>query len=311
MEPFLATDMPDRAEWLAAPRAAIRQFVASRTAPLVIGWPFNGTRRWYFWRQLAAGEQREYLPMLIRRQAEQQELALELGAQAVFTPCFGADLLQRGEAYVHGTLAGLLSLADDAVCQRLFAQGVRMRFYGDYRRIFDRPPFRSWLDACDRIMAETDRGDGPIIFLGLFADQPYPTIAELSIDFAREHGRAPSLAELRQRYYGVPVGDLSLYIGFEQAAVFDVPLLATGLEDLYVTLNPSPDVSEAQLREILYDHLVLRHRPEIDYRDLDARQRRALVEQIDSHHGETFGVGELDAVTGLWRPRLEFGESGG
>lgn len=310
MEPFFATETPDLADWLLAPRSAIRQFVASRPAPLVIGWPFNGTRRWYLWWQLASGDDREYVPTLIRRQAEQQALALELGAQAIFTPCFGAELLQRGEAYVHGTLAGLLSLADDSVCQRLFAEGVRMRFYGDYRRVFAQPPFRAWLDACDRIMEATSNSEGPLIFLGLFADQPYPAIAELAVEFAGQHGRAPDLAELRRIYYGVPVGDLSLYIGFEQASVFDVPLLATGLEDLYVTLNPSPDVSEAQLREILYDHLVLRHRPEIDYRTLDAGQRRVLVEQITSHSGQTFGVGELDPVTGLWRPRLDFGRGG-
>src|SRR5688572_13444857 len=57
------------------------------------------------------------------------------------------------EVYVDAALAGILSLREDAVYQRLFAEGVRMRFYGDYRRIFARPPFRDWLDACDRIPA--------------------------------------------------------------------------------------------------------------------------------------------------------------
>jgi hypothetical protein len=33
-------------------------------------------------------------------------------------------------------------------------------------------------------------------------------------------------------------------------------LLTTSLEHLYPTLNPTPDLTERQLQEILYDHLV-------------------------------------------------------
>jgi adenosine tuberculosinyltransferase len=43
-------------------------------------------------------------------------------------------------------------------------------------------------------------------------------------------------------YYGVPVPDRSLYVGFAQPEMYDVPLLTTGLEHLYATLNPSPDL---------------------------------------------------------------------
>jgi len=46
--------------------------------------------------------------------------------------------------------------------------------------------------------------------------------------------------------------------------MFDVPLLATGLEHLYATLNPSPDLTERQLREILYDQLVTRRAAPVD-----------------------------------------------
>jgi hypothetical protein len=64
--------------------------------------------------------------------------------------------------------------------------------------------------------------------------------------------------ELIEAFYGLPVPYLSLYIGFAQPEMFDVPLLTTSLEHLYPTLNPTPDLTERQLQEGLYDHLVAR-----------------------------------------------------
>ena len=65
--------------------------------------------------------------------------------------------------------------------------------------------------------------------------------------------------------YGLPVPDLSLDMGFAQLETFDVPLLTTGLEHLYATLGPSPDLTERKLCEILYDHLVMRRVAPVDY----------------------------------------------
>ena len=84
----------------------------------------------------------------------------------------------------------------------------------------------------------------------------------MSVEFATRRGRPPDRRELIEAYYGLDVPDLSFYLGFAQPALFDVPLVATGQEDLYATLTPSPDLTEAQLREILYDHLVTRRTPD-------------------------------------------------
>ena len=59
---------------------------------------------------------------------------------------------------------------------------------------------------------------------------------------------------------------------FAQPEMFDVPLLATGLEHLYETLNPSPDSTEGHLRETLYDHLVMRRAAPVNYDTLPPKQ---------------------------------------
>jgi hypothetical protein len=62
------------------------------------------------------------------------------------------------------------------------------------------------------------------------------------------------MKDLIEAYCGVPVPDLSLFVGFAQPEMYDVRPLTTGLEHLYSTLDPPPEHSERQLREIRHDH---------------------------------------------------------
>jgi tuberculosinol/isotuberculosinol synthase len=189
----------------------------------------------------------------------------------------------------------------------MFENGLRLRFYGDHEEVLDTPAFRPMLQACAEITAATDSGDDPLLLIGLFADAPYPKIARLSVEFAQKHGRPPDRRELIEAYYGLPVPDLSLYLGFAQPALFDVPLITTGLEDLYATLTPSPELTERQLREILYDHLITRRTPDPDYESLSEEARDRLAEYNDRYRGQTLGVGRIDPVTGIWTPVLPDG----
>jgi len=219
-------------------------------------------------------------------------------------PGFGSELLARGTDYTRLVLGGLLRLVKDPVYQEMFSSGTRIRFYGDFEEVLDTPAFRPILRVCEDLTSATSSGDGPLLLFGLFADAPYPTLARLSVEFATRRGRPPDRRELIEAYYGLDVPDLSIYLGFAQPGVFDVPLVATGLEDLYVTLTPSPDLTEAQLRGILYDHLVTRRTPTPDYRTLSADARAALTEYNERYSGITLGVGRIDPITRLWTPLL-------
>ena len=279
-------------------------WVASQTRPVVMGWPFNGTRRWYVLRQRDNPAGRDYVATIIRHQAEQHRLVFAHGVRAIVAPHFGNDLLQRGEAYTRTVLGGLLRLGDDPVNQEMFASGVRMRFYGDFDERLDTPTYRPMLEACASLTAATASGDGPLLLIGLFADAPYARLARMSFEFAQKHGRPPRREELIEAYYGLAVPDLSFYLGFSQPALFDVPLIATGNVDLYATLTPSADLTERQLREILYDHLVTRRVPEEDYEALPAEALAALAEYNERFKGVTLGVGRVDPLTGVWNPLL-------
>ena len=298
-----AAPAPHLAEWLRWPKPLVAQWVLNQQQHVVLGWPFNGTRRWYLLHRQENPTDSDYITTTIRRQAEQHRLAFDHGVRVIIAPHFGAELLQRGADYTRTVLGGLLKLGDDLVNQEMFAAGVRIRFYGDYEEVLDTPTYRPMLEACASLTQATASGDGPLLLIGLFADAPYPKLARLSVEFAEKHGRTPDRQELIEAYYGLNVPDLSLYLGFAQPALFDVPLLATGREDLYATLTPSADLTEKQLREILYDHLVTRRiAQDEDYDTLSDEALASLARYYRSYRGSTLGVGRIDPLTGLWNP---------
>ena len=294
--------LPEFLDW---PTERVAGCVAGHPAPVVVGWPFNGTRRWF----LGHGSARrgDYASTLVRRQAEHHRMVLDHGAAAILAPSFGELNLGRGEEYTRHALGGLLRIGTDEVYQELFRRGVRVRFYGDYRRALAGPEYRPMVEACEEIMAATAEGEGPLILFGLFADGPCQFISSLAVEFFQRNGEVPDREALIEAYYGVPVPDLSFFVGFEQPQLFDVPLVATGWEDLYFTLNPTPEVGQNQLREILYDHLVTRRVSEVRYEGLPEEAKARIADE--SRRALTVGIGRVDPLTGLWRPVLPEVES--
>jgi adenosine tuberculosinyltransferase len=293
---------PPKSEWLRWSTAEVAEWVRSRPEPLVVGWPSNGTRRWYMAHRRETPDAGDYLSTIIRRQAEFHGMVLEHGVGVLLSPSFGAVNLERGAEYTRYALGGLLQIASDASYRKLFDGGVRLRFYGDYESVLDTPEYRPMLEACHGLMDATAAGAGPLVLIGLFVDSAHDRVARLGVEFARRNGRPPDRREQIEAYYGVPVPDLSLYVGYEQPQLFDVPLISTGLEDLYVTLNPTLDVTRRQLREILYDHLVARRTPPVNYESLPPEARESLIEYNERRRGMTLGLGDVDPTTGIWRP---------
>lgn len=109
------------------------------------------------------------------------------------------------------------------------------------------------------------------------------TLARLSVEFAEKHGRPPVDRSCSKPTTGLWFPISACYLGFTQRALFDVSLLATGEEDLYTTLIPSPDLTETQLREILYDHLVTYRVPDPDH-DAPSEETRAVLAEYNERY---------------------------
>ena len=292
-----------REEFLRLDSAEIARLVQENNTRVCV-FPSNGTRRWYLLEHAAAGHGYEhYLDVITRRQAELYALLFEHGIETILAPMFGPDLLARGDEYMQMASQGLVGLTKHpALCDLYETYDVRVRFHGDHPRYFAGTPYAHLSSIFDQMTQATASHSRHRIFYGVFANDATETIARLSVDYFREHGLIPDKQTLVSLYYGEPVPPVNLFIGFGKFAAFDMPLVATGDEDLYFTISPSPYLNQTQVRVILHDHLFARREQETDYSEISPEDWAAMRTFYRANATNTLGVGTQQPRAGYWYP---------
>ncbi|NIV36380.1 MAG: diterpene synthase [Anaerolineae bacterium] len=292
----------DRAEFQDLPTEQVGQLVRA-AGPKVCVFPINGTRRWFLLThpsQRGEGLASAYLDATAKRHVEIYRLLFDHGLDTLLTPVFGPDLVERGEPYVQTAADGLARLATHPDFLDFYdTYDVRVRFYGDHRRFLGPTPYAYLSDLFDGVTARTLAHGRHRLFFGLFAHDATEALAEIAIRWYQEQGCPPDKRQIVEAYYGEYVGPVDLFIGFDMLSAFDMPLVATGTEDLYFTVSPSLYLTQRQLRDILYDHLYAR-RGEPDYSDMSAREWDLMGDFYQANMERTLGVGMERG--GVWYP---------
>lgn len=276
------------------------------SGPVICVFPINGTRRWFLlefppetWQVddfLAA-----YLQASIQRQIDLYQLFFSHGVDTLMMPVFGPDLLTRGEGYLQMAIMALSQLAVNPAFLNFYqACGARVRFYGDYRRYLKGTPGEQLIELFDQTTRATAQNNRCRLLFGLFAHDAAETIGEISVRYYQEHHHLPDKRTLVERYYGEYIPPVSLFIGFDKFSAFDMPLVATGSEDLYFTVSPSPYLTGQQLRAILFDHLYARRVEEPDYETLPKESIERMRAFYQTNQERTLGVGFVR--DGFWYP---------
>lgn len=281
----------------------IAQLVRS-SGPKVCVFPINGTRRW-FMLEHAVPEGSDwatvYCDVAAERHIDLYRMFFDHGIDTLLTPIFGPDLLERGEEYARMAVEGLIMLATEPRFVDFYREyDVRVRFYGDYRRFFAPTGYSHVPGIFDKVASQTASHKQNRLFFGVCAQDATETVGELAVRYHAEHGCLPDKKTLVELYYGEPVEPVNLFIGFDKPCAFDMPLVATGSEDLYFTVCPSPYLSSRQLRTILYDHLYTRRTGEVDYASLEAEEWRVMSGFYGANADNTLGVGTR--VGQIWYP---------
>ncbi len=293
----------DKETFQSLPLSEVARLVRSAGSKVCV-FPINGTRRWFLM-EYPLSRQRDmasvYCDVAAKRHIELYRLFFDHGVDTLLTPIFGPDLLERGEAYAEMATEGLALLAtNDDFVEFYNAYQVCVRFYGDYREFFGPTPYAYLVDLFEEATARTLSHDRHQLFFGVCAQSPWETIARLAVQYHTEHGCVPDRRALVEMYYGEYVAPVDLFIGFDKFCVFDMPLVATGNEDLYFTVSPSPYLSERQLREILYDHLYSRRGGEPDYSGMQLDDWKRMKVFYRANIDRTLGVGMK--VGQIWYP---------
>lgn len=295
----------ERDTFLALPLAEMASAVR-QAGPKVCVFPINGTRRWFMLEHPPTETDEDwlatYLTIIETRHIELYQLLFDHGIDYLLTPAFGPDLMERSDAYIQIAAQGLARLATHEIFLNFYSEyDVRVRFYGDYRKYFKETPYAYLCDLFDEVTAHTQAHTRFRLFFGLFGHDATETIGELAIQHYRAHGQAPDKRTLVEGYYGEYVPPVSFFIGFDKFAAFDMPLVATGEEDLYFMISPSPYLTPRQLREMLYDHLYAR-RGEADYDTLEPEAWMLMRDFYRANRGRTMGVGAKQVHGGYWHP---------
>ena len=284
--------------------ADITQIVREK-GPKVIVFPINGTRRWFI---LEHGPQAEnnfidaYMTTTWNRQIELYKLFFEHGVDTLLTPIFGPELLGRGEEYAQMIKPGLLWVNENQALLDFYkAYDVRVRIYGDTRRYLTGSVYEDVLDSFEALAQKTAAHQSHRLFFGVCAHDPAESVAEIGLNFHQEHGRLPDKKEIVTAYYGEPLDPVDIFIGFDRPSAFDMPLIATGSEDLYFTVSPSPYLDQQTLRAILHDHIYSRRVSE-SYNTLSAESWKILAEFYTLNRHHVLGMGKRSADGSFWYP---------
>jgi tuberculosinol/isotuberculosinol synthase len=293
-------------QFLQLPSEEVAALVRSTGQKLCV-FPVNGTRRWFILEHAEKVKDdffEAYMDISIRNHVELCAMLFDHGIDSILAPVFGRELMNRGDEYTQRVgIDGLVRTATDKNYRDFFEQyNVKVRFYGDYRDVLTGTPYEYALSSIYEVTEATKYNNRFRLFFGVFADEVTETVSRLSVEHYLAEGSIPDKQTLVRKYYGEDMLPVSLFIGFDKFSVFDMPLLATGEEDLYFSLSPSPYMTECQLRTILYDHIYVRRIPEPDYTKLTADELDWLRDYYRKNKDFALGVGKLKF--NLWFPEI-------
>ncbi|MCD4739528.1 MAG: hypothetical protein K8R89_09775 [Anaerolineae bacterium] len=287
------------------PKAEVAQLVRA-AGPQVCVFSINGTRRWFLLEHpeaLAENYLDTYLQIISKRYVELYQLFFDHGVDTLVTPIFGPDILERSPEYNRMLEAGLCGFTHKREFLDFYeAYDVRVRVYGDTQRHLTGTPYESALDAIAELEEHTATHQRYRLFFGICAHDAAESVAEIGWRFRQENGKFPTKQEIVIAYYGEYVKPVDFFIGFDRPAVFDMPLIATGTEDLYFTVSPSPYLDAETLRAILYDHLYTRCIDDADYASLTATEWQELQTFYTANRHHVLGVGRQQYNGKLWQP---------
>jgi len=279
--------------------------IVRRTGSKVCVFPINGTRRWImleYPQQAAADFMGTYFEKGGQRYIEVYKLLFAHGIGTVLTPIFGPSLLERGEEYAKLMVPALLWIAQNQSFLDFYdTYDVRVRVYGDAPRYFPGTPYEKTLEAFDELARRTASHSRYRLFFGVCAHDATETVAEIGARFYQEHDHLPSKRQIIEAYYGEYIEPVDFFIGFDRPAAFDMPLIATGNEDLYFAISPSLYLDVSTLRAVLYDHLFTRQVDEASYANLSPQDWTWMKEFYYRNRGNVLGVGVKHQ--GIWYPQ--------
>ena len=125
-------------------------------------------------------------------------------------------------------------------------------------------------------------------------------VAQISINHFQLNQTKPTKKEIIEAYYGEYLSPVDFFIGFDRLSAFDMPLIATGQEDLYFMVAPSLYIDQHLIRTILFDHLFNRA---VTEQYMPNESQEDFMEQFyELNRHSVIGLGKRSQDGSFWYP---------
>ncbi|KAM9976407.1 hypothetical protein ACTFIR_010248 [Dictyostelium discoideum] len=233
------------------------------------------------------------------------------GIKNIVYPMWFCTLEKRGPEYLPKFIQylwGLSKLLDPNYdFFKLFQEnGVRIIFYGEYKKLLERGNDNELLSKFEEIMDKTKNNSNKILLLGTNIEEPSQTIINNTLSFYKKFGREPTKNDLIQHYYGVntQIDDVSFYLGFDRFSTDGRPILISdkGAEDLYYTVSPHSFLSTNGFRKVLYDHIYQRTITNAKEYELKVNDIEMMKKFYENNSNNIMGIGNVNPNGNYWHP---------
>jgi len=255
--------------------------------------PISGIQSWYameYGKHTNGNPSDHYMDEVTKKLLDLYRLFFSQGIHTLVSPLHG--LTEEDGELLASRLRRLeiLTTHSDFLC---FYEkyGVRVHFFGDYRRQLAGTPYAYLGGQFERLSKHTHKNTAHRLFYGLFTGNAAENIADLSVRHFIRTGQVPSRRTMMELYYGETIESADLFIGFDKFNSADYPLLDFAEENLYFTAAPGFYLDKDQLRRIIHDHTHPRQEP--DYTQLSERELAALKNFYHAQRNMTLGLGSL------------------
>src|SRR5579859_1511317 len=250
-------------EWLAMPRSQLAEEVKRFGVSVKVG--LDGTTRHYLLRhpnpQGKILDFEDYARQGVAQALRIVDLVFSCGVQTLLLLTIWPPDLERREDYLRraarGTQELLLSELPLTTYKRLSA---KVRLYGDYdiSPIFE--PIRELFYHVRRTLEEETPEGEHLLLWGYLGGPAIDEMIARSINLYQVLGRQPTQAEVRLASFPWGPEKLDIFIGsgWLRAEAENLPPLLDKGTDIYKVSHLIFDLSENELRRILYDSLFLR-----------------------------------------------------
>jgi tuberculosinol/isotuberculosinol synthase len=285
------------AQWMALPAEDISGVVLPKRLAVLVS--LDGTRRFANMRDPSSREDwARYSQLGKEAMVSLVDTLFALGVQTILITALWPSNFTRGNEYAKVVLGPLgLAGVTDATWRVVYDRwGARARLSGTWREA------EPWMvEEMEKVAAQyvaaTPEGDRLVLWEADAGD-----ILEATLKLAAQVGHSRG-AILAAQY---PEGPERIHIAIKSGRLSTLDRIVSPVmldkTDLYLVSNLTLELTEDQLRAILYDHLFLRHAAPEDNMSYSDQYLAAYRRWHDARPPRVVGLGELDPG-GYWSIR--------